>query len=113
MNAQKSVAPALLRQLLEFDASGVHAVRAHRKPREGKTGPGTGPEAGQPRFPGLHGPWSLGRELRNLDLNEAYFAIYEDRIIASGTTKNQVQKILDEIMPTGKEKHPYIYHYNP
>lgn len=56
---------------------------------------------------------SLGRELRNLDLNEAYFAIYEDRIIASGTTKNQDQKILDNLMPPGKEKHPYIYHYNP
>lgn len=56
---------------------------------------------------------SLGRELRDLDLNEAYFAIYDDRIIASGTTETQVQDILDEIMPNGNENHPYIYHFNP
>lgn len=56
---------------------------------------------------------SLGRELRDLDLNEAYFAIYDDRIIASGTTQEQVQHILDEIMPEGKENHPYIYHFDP
>jgi hypothetical protein len=56
---------------------------------------------------------SLGRELRETDLNEAYFAIYDERIIASGTTPEQVQEILDEIMPDGKENHPYIYHYNP
>lgn len=56
---------------------------------------------------------SLGRELRETDLNEAYFAIYDERIIASGTTPEQVQGILDEIMPDGKENHPYIYHYNP
>lgn len=56
---------------------------------------------------------SLGRELRNLDLNEAHFAIYDERIIASGTSKEQVQQILDEIMPDGKEDHPYIYHFDP
>lgn len=56
---------------------------------------------------------SLGRELRETNLNEAYFAIYDERIIASGTTPEQVQGILDEIMPDGKENHPYIYHYNP
>lgn len=56
---------------------------------------------------------SLGRELRDLDLNEAYFAIYDDRIIASGTSTQQVQDILDDVMPAGKENHPYIYHFNP
>lgn len=56
---------------------------------------------------------SLGRELRDLDLNEAYFAIYDERIIASGTSEEQVQQILDEIMPDGKENHPYIYHFDP
>lgn len=56
---------------------------------------------------------SLGRELRETDLNEAYFAIYDERIIASGTTTEQVQEILDDIMPDGKENHPYIYHFNP
>lgn len=56
---------------------------------------------------------SLGRELRDLSLNEAYVAIYDDRIIASGTTEEQVQQILDEIMPAGTEDHPYIYHFDP
>lgn len=56
---------------------------------------------------------SLGRELRDLDLNEAYFALYDDRIIASGTTEQQVHEILDEIMPAGKADYPYIYHFDP
>lgn len=56
---------------------------------------------------------SVGRELRDLDLNEAYFAIYDERIIASGPSEEHVQQILDEIMPAGKENHPYIYHINP
>jgi len=56
---------------------------------------------------------SLGRELRDIELNEAYFAIYDERIIASGTSTEQVQEILTEIMPDGKEDHPYIYHFNP
>lgn len=56
---------------------------------------------------------SLGRELRDLDLNEAYVAIYDERIVASGTTKEQVQQILDEIMPAGTGNHPYIYHFDP
>jgi ribosomal silencing factor RsfS len=56
---------------------------------------------------------SLGRELRDLDLNKAYFAIYDERIVASGTSEEQIQQILDEIMPAGKETHPYIYHFNP
>jgi len=56
---------------------------------------------------------SLGRELRETDLEEAYFAIYDDRIIASGTSEQQVRKILAEILPDGKETHPYIYHFDP
>lgn len=56
---------------------------------------------------------SLGRELRELNLNEAYVAIYDERIIASGTTEEQVQHILNEIMPAGKETHPYIYYFDP
>lgn len=56
---------------------------------------------------------SLGRELRETDLTEAYFAIYDDRIIASGTSEQQVREILSDILPDGKETHPYIYHYDP
>lgn len=56
---------------------------------------------------------SLGRELRDLDLNEAYFAIYDERIVASGASEKHVQQILNEIMPDDKGNHPYIYHFNP
>lgn len=56
---------------------------------------------------------SLGRELRETDLEEAYFAIYDDRIVASGTSEQQVREILTDILPDGKETHPYIYHYDP
>jgi hypothetical protein len=56
---------------------------------------------------------SLGRELRETDLKEAHFAIYDDRIVASGTSEAEVHKILANILPEGKETHPYIYHYDP
>jgi hypothetical protein len=56
---------------------------------------------------------SLGRELRETDLKEAYFALYDDRIVASGTSEQQVREILAEILPDGTETHPYIYHYDP
>ncbi len=56
---------------------------------------------------------SLGRTLRDLDLNEAYVAIYEDQVVATGRTESEVRDILADIMPGGKADHPYIYHYDP
>ncbi|WP_018257243.1 hypothetical protein [Halomicrobium katesii] len=56
---------------------------------------------------------SLGRELRELGLNEAYVAIYDDRIITSAPSESEVRELLEEIMPTGKATHPYIYHFDP
>ena len=56
---------------------------------------------------------SLGRELRELDLNEAYVAIYDDRIITSAPSESEVRELLDGIMPSGKADHPYIYHFDP
>lgn len=56
---------------------------------------------------------SLGRELRDLDLNEAYVAIYDDRIITSAPSEEQVREVLAKIMPEGKADHPYIYHFDP
>ena len=56
---------------------------------------------------------SLGRELRDLDLNEAYIAIYDDRIITSAPSEDQVRDLLTDIMPAGKAEYPYIYHYDP
>ena len=56
---------------------------------------------------------SLGRELRELGLNEAYVAIYDDRIITSAPSKSEVHELLEKIMPAGKADHPYIYHFDP
>ena len=56
---------------------------------------------------------SLGRELRDLDLNEAYVAIYDDRVITSAPSEDQVRDVLTEIMPAGKADYPYIYHFDP
>jgi predicted RNase H-like nuclease (RuvC/YqgF family) len=56
---------------------------------------------------------SLGRELRELELNEAYVAIYNDRIITSAPSESKVRELLGEIMPAGKAEHAYIYHFNP
>lgn len=55
----------------------------------------------------------LGRTLRDLELNEAYVAIYDEQVIASGRTETEVRDILGDIMPAGKADHPYIYHYDP
>ncbi|MEZ3165576.1 hypothetical protein [Halorubrum miltondacostae] len=56
---------------------------------------------------------SLGRELRELGLNEAYVAIYDDRIITSAPSESEVRKLLEGIMPAGKADQPYIYHFDP
>jgi len=56
---------------------------------------------------------SLGRELRELGLNKAYVAIYDDRIITSAPSESEVRELLEEIMPAGKAEYPYIYHFDP
>ena len=56
---------------------------------------------------------SLGRELRELGLNEACVAIYDDRIITSAPSESEVRELLEEIMAAGKADHPYIYHFDP
>ena len=55
---------------------------------------------------------SLGRELRESGLNEAYVAICDDRIIASAPSESEVHELLEEIMPAEKATHPYIYHFD-
>ena len=52
----------------------------------------------------------LGKRLREIGLSEAWFAILEGTIIASGATKEQVNKVLKDILPIGKRELPYIFH---
>jgi hypothetical protein len=56
---------------------------------------------------------SLGRKFRELELNEAYVAIYDDQVVASAPTEATLRETLEAIMPDGRKDHPYIYHYDP
>ena len=56
---------------------------------------------------------SLGREFRELGLEEAYVAIYDEQVVATAPTESALRETLSEIMPPGAEDHPYIYHYDP
>ncbi len=55
----------------------------------------------------------LGREFRDLGLNEAYVAIYDGQVVATAPTEEQLNEILSDIIPDGKTDHPYIYNYDP
>lgn len=53
---------------------------------------------------------TYGKRLREIGLSDAWFAILEGTIIASGTTRDQVEQILKEILPTEKRELAYIFH---
>jgi hypothetical protein len=55
----------------------------------------------------------LGREFRDLGLEEAYVAIYDGQVVTTAPTEEQLEEILSDIMPDGKDDHPYVYHYDP
>ncbi len=56
---------------------------------------------------------SLGRTFRELELEEAYVAIYDEQVVATAPTEAKLRETLEAIMPDGREDHPYIYHYDP
>ena len=53
---------------------------------------------------------AYGKRLREIGLSDAWFAILEGTIIASGTTQDQVKQILKEILLTEKRELAYIFH---
>jgi hypothetical protein len=53
---------------------------------------------------------TYGKRLREIGLSDAWFAILEGIIIASGTTQDQVKQILKEILPTEKRELAYTFH---
>lgn len=53
---------------------------------------------------------TYGKRLREMGLSDAWFAILEGTIIASGTTRGQVKQILKEILPKEKGELAYIFH---
>ena len=52
---------------------------------------------------------AYGKQLRGIGLSKAWFAILEGIIIASGATKNEVEQVLQHILPTEKRKFVYIF----
>lgn len=52
----------------------------------------------------------FGKRLREIGLSQAWFAILEGTIIASGATQEQVNKVLRDILPTEKRELAYIFH---
>ncbi|MFQ6076880.1 MAG: hypothetical protein ACE5Z5_12270 [Candidatus Bathyarchaeia archaeon] len=52
----------------------------------------------------------FGRRLREIGLREAWFAILEGTIIASGATKEEVNEVLKDILPKEKRELTYIFH---
>jgi hypothetical protein len=52
---------------------------------------------------------TYGKRLREIGLTNAWFAILEGTTIASGATKNEVERILQCILPTEKKKFVYIF----
>jgi len=52
---------------------------------------------------------TYGKRLREIGLTNAWFAILEGVIIASGSTKNEVEQILQSILPAEKRKFVYIF----
>jgi hypothetical protein len=55
----------------------------------------------------------LGREFRDLGLEEAYVAIYDGQVVATAPTEKRLEETLSAIMPDGKADYPYVYHYDP
>ena len=52
---------------------------------------------------------TYGKRLREIGLTDAWFAILEGITIASGVTKDEVERILQYILPTEKRKFVYIF----
>ena len=52
---------------------------------------------------------TYGKRLREIGLTDAWFAILEGITIASGVTKDEVERILRYILPTEKRKFVYIF----
>ena len=53
---------------------------------------------------------TFGRRLSEIGLRNAWFAILEGEMVAGGSTREEVERILDEIIPAEKRNFAYIFH---
>ncbi len=52
---------------------------------------------------------TIGKRLREIGLTRGWFAILDDIIIANGSTRDEVERILERIVPPEKGKCVYIF----
>lgn len=52
---------------------------------------------------------TYGKRLHEIGVTKGWFAILEGMIIASGSTKDEVEKVLERILPPKKKKFVYIF----
>lgn len=52
---------------------------------------------------------TYGKRLREIGLRKGWFAILEGITIASGATKDEVEKVLERLLPPEKRKFVYIF----
>jgi hypothetical protein len=55
----------------------------------------------------------LGREFRDLGLQEAYVAIYDGQVVATAPSEDALNETVAAVLPDSAVDHPYIYHYDP
>ena len=51
----------------------------------------------------------LKNRLREMGIKKAWFAVLEGMIIVSGSTKDEVKRILQDILPAEKQELPYVF----
>jgi len=52
---------------------------------------------------------ALKKRLREIGLKKAWFAVLEGMIIASGSTKDEVKRVLQDILPAEKQELAYVF----
>ncbi len=52
----------------------------------------------------------LGRRLRDLGVEEGWFAVLEDTVVASGRDKEDVRETVEDILPEDRQNHVHFYH---
>ena len=50
------------------------------------------------------------KRLREIGFSNVWFAILEGIVVASGSTRDGVEQILQEILPAGKREFVYVFH---
>lgn len=53
----------------------------------------------------------FGKRLQQLGVNSAYFAIFDDIIIASGQTEKELSEVVAKVLPSEKQEYVYVFKY--